>query len=117
MCSFFCENLCSKSFPYCDRKFIKRRDSGNKSNTGWLGDSEIKLFSDPVIRNISRPIGKAGRAFQAWFCFCSARAPESFRPRLGDERARSDSRLKIPFRMKPCESEVYSEPRYSQVAR
>src|SRR5207253_1491447 len=59
MCSFFCENLCSKSFPYCDWKFIKRRDSGNKSNTGWSGDSEPKLSSDQVIRDLARPIGSA----------------------------------------------------------
>src|SRR6266508_4109067 len=41
MRSFLCEDLCSKPFPYFDRKFIKCRDSGNKGNTGRPGYSEI----------------------------------------------------------------------------
>ena len=117
MRSLFGEDFCSESFPYFDRKFVKRRDSGNKGDTRWAGDSEIELFSSPLIRNISYPIRKAGRAFDMWFCFCRPRTQESFGQRLGDERARSNSRLKITFRMKSRESDVYSESRYSQVDR
>ena len=100
MRSLFCEDFYSESLPYFDRKFVKRRDSRDKGDTRRPGDSEIELFSDPVIRNISYPIGKTGRAFYVWFRFRRLRAQESFWQRLGDERARSNSRLKIAFREK-----------------
>jgi hypothetical protein len=115
MRSLFCENLRSESFPYFDWKFVKRRDCRDKGDTRRPRDSEIELFSHPVIRNISYPIGKTGRAFNVWFRFRRVRAQESFGQRLGDERARSNFRLKITFRMKPRESEVYSESRYPQI--
>ena len=63
MRSLFCEDLRSESLPYFDRKFVKRRDSRDKRDTGRAGDPEIKLFSGPFIRNISYPIRKAGRTF------------------------------------------------------
>src|SRR5438876_1926423 len=113
MGSLFCENFCSESFPYFDRKFVQRRDSGDESYTGRPSDSEIELFSDPVIRNISYPIGKARRALYVWSCFCRLRTQKSFGQRLGDECARSNSRLKITFRMKPLESDVHRDPRHS----
>src|SRR4029077_11544237 len=93
MRSFFCEDFRSESFPYCDRKFVKRRDSGNKGHTGRPGDSEIELFSDSIIRNISYPIRKARRAFYVRFCSCRLRTQEAFGQWLGNERARSNSRL------------------------
>jgi hypothetical protein len=115
MRSLLCEDFCSESFPYCDRKFVKRCDSGDKRDTWRPGDSEIKLVADPLIRNTSYSIGKAGRAFYVWLCSYRLRTQESFGQRLGDEGARSNSRLKITFCMKSRESDVYSETRYSQV--
>src|SRR6266496_2332858 len=112
---FFCEDFYSESFPNFDRKFVKRRDSRDKGDTGRPGDSEIELFSGPMIRNISYPIRKTGRAFCTWGCFRRMSTEKSFRQRLGDECARPNSRLKITFRMKPRESEVHSKSRYSQV--
>src|SRR2546428_14074971 len=91
MRSLFREDLCPESFPYCDRKFVKRRDSGDKSDTGRAGDSKVKLFSCPVIRTIFYPVRKAGRAFYKWSCFCCPRTQKSLGQRLGDERSRSDS--------------------------
>src|SRR5438552_4682974 len=117
MRSLLCENFLSKSFPYCDRKFIKRCDGGDKCDTGRAGDSEIKLMANPLIRNASYSIGKAGWTFYVCLCSCRLRAQESFRQRLGNECARSDFRLKVPFRMKSGESDVYREARYSQVDR
>src|SRR5215510_12203961 len=101
MRSFLCEDLCSQSFPYFDRKFVKRCDSGNKGDTRWPSDSKIELFSSSVVRNISYTVRKAGRAFDVWFCFCSPRTQKSFGQRLGNKCARSDFRLKITFWMKP----------------
>src|SRR6266481_196458 len=117
MRSFLCENLCSESFPNFDGKFIQGGDSRHKGDTGRPSDSEIELFSDPLVRNISYSLRQAGRAFSMWFCFCRARTQESFGQRLHDECARSNSRLEIAFRMKPGESDVYRETRYSQVRR
>ena len=113
---FLCEDFRSESFPYCNWKLIKRRDSGDKGDTGRSGDSEIELFSHTMIRNFSYAIRKAGRTFCVRFYCCSVRTQESFGQRLGDERTRSDFRLKVSFRMKPGESDVYSESRYSQVS-
>src|SRR5437016_2854606 len=115
MRSLLCEHFCSESLPYCDRKFVKRCDSGNKRDAWRAGDSEIKLVADPLVRNTSYSIGKAGGAFYACLCFCRSRAQESFGQRLGDEHARANFRLKITFRMKSREGDVYSESRYSQV--
>src|SRR4030095_840289 len=115
MRSLLCEDFYSESFPYCDRKFVKRCDSGDKRDTWRAGDSEIKLVADPLIRNTSYSIGKAGCSFFLWLCCSRLRAQESFGQPLGDERARSDFRLKITFRMKSREGDVYSESRYSQV--
>src|SRR5439155_24324574 len=103
------------------RKFIKRRYSGNEGDTGRSGNPEIELFSNPLIRNISYPMRQAGRPFYVRFCFRRVRTQESFGQRLGEERARPNFRSKIPSRMKPGESDAYSESRYSpidsQVAR
>src|SRR6266516_5684435 len=115
MRSFLCEDFCSEAFPYFNRKFIKRCNGGNKGDTGRSGDSKIELFSNPLIRNISYPMRQAGRTFYVRFCFRRVRTQESFGQRLGDERARPNFRLKIPFRMKPGDSVVYSESRYSQI--
>src|ERR1700745_442193 len=115
MRSFFCEDFCSESLPYFDWEFVQRRDSRYKGDTGWAGDSKIELFSSSMIRNISYTVRKARRAFYMWFRFCRPCTQESFGQRLGDERTRSDSRLKITFRMKPREGDVYRESRYSQV--
>jgi hypothetical protein len=52
-----------------------------------------------------------------WLCSYRLRTQESFGQRLGDEGARSNSRLKITFCMKSRESDVYSETRYSQIRR
>src|SRR6266446_2304054 len=115
MRSLLCENFRSESFPNFDRKFVKRRVGGNKGDTGRPGDSEIELFSRAFVGNFFHAIG------QAWGTFCRsiysffARTEKSFRQRLSDERARSDSRMKITLRMKPRESDVDREPRYSQV--
>src|SRR5512132_2793770 len=117
MRSFLCENLCSQSFPNFDWKFVKSRDSRHKGDTRGPGDSEIKLSPDSLIRNISYSLRKAGWAFDMWFCFCRVRTQESFGQWLGDECARSNSRLEIAFRMKSRESDVYSETRYSQIRR
>src|SRR4029077_16271964 len=82
---------------------------------------EIELFSDSIIRNISYPIRKPRRAFYVRFCSCRLRTQEAFGQWLGNERARSNSRLEITFRMKPRKSDVYRETRYAkaggQVAR
>src|SRR5213075_1513436 len=115
MRSLLCENFLSKSFPYCDRKFVKRCDGGDECDTGRAGDSEIKLTANPVIRKASDSIGKAGWAFYVCLFFCRLRAQESFRQRLGNKCARSDFRLKVTFRMKSGESDVYRESRHSQV--
>src|SRR5438094_5163192 len=112
---FLCENLCSESFPNFDGKFIQGGDSWNKGDAGRPGDSEIELSSDPLIRNITYSLRKTGRAFDMWFCFCHARTQKSFGRWLRDECSRSNSRLEIAFRMKPRESDVYSETRYAQV--
>src|SRR6266480_5298506 len=116
MRSFLCENLYSESFPNFDGKFIQGSDSWNKGDAGRPCDSEIELLTDPVIRNIFYPIRKPRRTFCGWCCFCRVRTQESFGQWLRDECARSYSRLKIAFRMKPRESDVYREPRYSQVS-
>src|SRR5438094_56168 len=69
MCSLFCEHFCPEAFPYLNRKFIKRRYSGNEGDTGRSGNPEIELFSNPLIRNISYPMRQAGRTFYVRFCF------------------------------------------------
>ena len=117
MRSLLGEDFSSELFPYRNRKFVKSRDSRHKGDTGRPGDSEIELSSDPLIRNISHPLRQAGRAFSMWFCFCRAGTQESFGQWLRDECARSNSRLEIAFRMKPRESDVYRETRYSEVRR
>src|SRR6516162_7335430 len=99
MRSFLRENLCSKSFPYFDRKFVERSDSGNKGDARRPGDSKIELFSDSLIRNVFYAMRKARRAFYMRFRLCCPRTQKSFGQRLGGECARSDSRLKITFRM------------------
>jgi hypothetical protein len=78
MHSLLREDLCSQSLPYRDRKFVERSDSGDKGDTRRPSDSNIELFSSSVIRNISYPVREAGRAFYMWFCFCRARAQETF---------------------------------------
>src|SRR5207247_7858601 len=115
MRSFLCENLCSESFPYFDRKFIECCDSGDKGDPGRACDSEIKLFSDSIIGNISYAIRKARWALQRSCCVCRSCTQESFWQRLRDEGARSNFRLKISFRMKPREREVYGEARHSEI--
>src|SRR4029077_7698463 len=115
MRSSFCEDFRSESFPYCDRKFVKRGDSWNKGDAGRPGDSEIELLTDPVIRNIFYPTREPRWTFYVWCCFWRSRTQESFGQRLGDKCARSDSRLKIAFRMKPREGDVHSETRYAKV--
>src|SRR5437867_8961396 len=115
MRSFFCEHFCPESFPNFNRKFIKRRYSGDEGDTGRSGNSEVELFSNPVIRNISYPMRQAGRTFYVRFCLRRVRTQKSFGQWLRDECARSNSRLEIAFRMKPRESDVYSETRYAQL--
>ncbi|KAG0505738.1 MAG: hypothetical protein Udaeo_09010 [Candidatus Udaeobacter sp.] len=115
MRSFLRENLCSESFPDFNGKFIQRGDSWNKGDAGRPGDSEIELLTDPVIGNIFYPIRKSRWTFCWWCCFCRSRTQESFRQRFRDEGARSNFRLKISFRMKPREREVYREARYSEI--
>src|SRR2546430_15867322 len=87
MCSLFCEHFCPEAFPYLNRKFIKRRYSGNEGDTGRSGNPEIELFSNPLIRNISYPMRQAGRTVYVRFCFRRVRTQESFGQRLGDETA------------------------------
>src|SRR5947199_260249 len=87
----------------CDSFQVKRSEADRRPG-------EIKLFSDPMIRNISYPIRKARRAFGMWLWFCRSCAQETFGQRLDDERTRSNSGLKIPFCMKPREREVDGEP-------
>src|SRR6478672_7722915 len=106
MRSLLGEDFSSKSFPYCDRKFVKSRDSRDKGDTGRPGDSEIELLSHSLIWNISYSLRQAGRAFGMWLCFCRVGTQESFGQWLHDECARSNSRLEIAFRMKPGESDV-----------
>src|SRR4030095_8878658 len=117
MGSFFCENLPSESLPYFDRKFVKRRDSGDKRDTGRAGDSEIKLFSGPFVRNISNPIRKAGRTFNQPLCVWAARTQKSFGKRIRDERARSNSGLKVALAMKLRKGKIDGESRDSEVCR
>src|SRR5437764_2257505 len=117
MRSLLGEDFSSESFPCCDRKFVKSRDSWHKGNTGRPCDSEIELSSDPLVRNISYSLRQTGRAFGTRFGFCRVRTQESFGQCLHDEGARSNSRSEIAFRMKPGESNVYRETRYSQVRR
>ena len=115
MRSFLCKDLCSKSFPYFDRKFIKRRDSGDEGDPGRACDSEIKLFSDPIIGNISYAIRKARWALQRSCGVYRSCTQESFRQRLREECAGSNFSSKISFSMKPRKSEVYRESRYSKI--
>src|SRR6266487_1467179 len=100
MRSLLTEDFSSKSFPYCDRKFVKRCDSRHKRDTRRPGYSEVKLSPDSLIRNISYSLRKAGWAFDMWLCFYRVRTQESFGQWLGDECARSNSRFEIAFRMK-----------------
>jgi len=86
MCSLFCQHFCPEAFPYFNRKFIKRRYSGDEGYTGRSGNSQIELFSSSVIRNISYPLRQAGRTFYVRFCFRRVRTQESFGQWLGDER-------------------------------
>src|SRR2546430_17467936 len=76
MCSLFCEHFCPEAFPYLNRKFIKRRYSGNEGDTGRSGNPEIELFSNPLIRNISYPMRQAGRTFYVRFFFRRVRTQE-----------------------------------------
>src|SRR5207244_11448499 len=108
-------SCCPDTYPYLNRKCIKHSNSGKECDTVRSGNPEIELFSNTLIRNISYPMRQAGRTFYVRFCFRRVRTQESFGQRLGDERARPNFRLKIPFRMKPGESDVYSESRYSQI--
>src|ERR1700752_4740676 len=109
MRSFLCENLCPESFPNLDGKFIQGRDCWDKGDTGWSGDSEIELLAGSVIWNISNPMRKPCWTFCGWCCFCHSRTQESFGQCLRDEGARSNFRLKVSFRMKPREREIYRE--------
>src|SRR4051794_37144170 len=109
MRSFLRQNLCSQPFPDFDGKFIQRGDGWNKGDTRRPGDSEIELFTGSVIRNIFYPIRKPRWTFCGWYCFCRSRTQEAFRQRLRNKGARSNSRLKISFRMKPRQREVYRE--------
>src|SRR4030095_10800745 len=99
MRSLLCEDFCSESFPYCDRKFVKRCDSGDKRDTWRSGDSEIKLMADSLIRNTSYSIGKAGWAFYVCLCFCRLRAQESFGQRLAGGGGPYHFRLDVNLRM------------------
>src|SRR2546423_8101870 len=117
MRSLLGEDFFSESFPCCDRKFVKSRDSWHKGDTGRPCDSEIELSSDPLVRNISYSFRQTGRAFGTWFDFCRVCTQESFRQWLHDEGARSHPRSEIAFRMKSRESDVYRETRYSQIRR
>src|SRR4029077_11074716 len=50
--------------PCCNRKIVKRPDGGDKGEAGRAGNSDIKLFSNPLIRNaflFDLRGGKAGR--------------------------------------------------------
>src|SRR2546430_3261445 len=115
MRSLLCEHFCSESLPYCDRKFVKRCDSGNKRDTWRAGDSEIKLVADPLVRNTSYSIGKAGGAFYACLCFCRSRAQESFGQRLRGGRAPAQFPFEINFPKKTPEGGAFHEMRYSPV--
>src|SRR5262249_23274197 len=97
-----------------DRKFIQRCNSRDKGDAGRPGDSEIELLTGPMIRNLFYAVGKPRWTFGRECCFCSSRTQESFRQRLRDERTRSNFRLKISFRMKSREREVYCEAGYSE---
>src|SRR5215468_11923103 len=110
MRSFLCQNLCSESLPNFDGKFIQGSDSWNKGDAGRPRDSQIELLPDPMIRNIFYPIRKLRRTFCLWCCcYCHSRTQEGFRQRLRDEGARSNSRLKVPFCVKPRKREVHRE--------
>src|SRR5437016_14509177 len=117
MSSLLCQNLCSEPFPDCYRKFVKRRDGGNKGDAGCAGDSIIELFSGPFIRNIFYPVRKAGRMFNQQFRLWPAWAYESLGKRVCDERAGSDSGAKITFGMKFLEGDIDSEFRDCQHRR
>src|SRR6516225_459273 len=109
MRSFLCENLCSEAFPNFDGKFIQSGIGWNKRDARRPGDSEIKLLTGPVIRNILYPIRKTRWPFCVWCRFCRSGTQEGFRQRLRDEGARSNFRLQISFCMEPREREVYRE--------
>src|SRR5262245_526234 len=111
------EDLCSESFPNRDGKFIESRHSWDKGHAGRPGDSKVELFSRSVIWNTSDTIRQTRRAFYRCCCFWRLCAQKGFRQWLGYERARSNPRPKITFRMKPRESDVYSESRHSKVGR
>ena len=72
-------------------KFIQRGKCWNKRHTRRAGDSVIKLLSGAFIRNISNPIGQAGRPFRLSNEYFSRRVQESFRQRLRGECSRADA--------------------------
>src|SRR5438093_801714 len=117
MRSLLREDLCSESFPNRDGKFIESRRSWDKRNSGRPGDSKVELFSSSVIWNTSYTMRETRRAFYRCCCFWRLCAQKGFGQWLGYERARSNFRLKITFRMKPRESDVYSESRHSEIGR
>ncbi len=99
MSSLSGQHLCSQSFPYLNRKFVDRREGGNEGDARRAGDSDIKFFSHPFIRNISNTFRKAGGAFYLRFRFWLACAQETFGQRFCDECPGSDPGLQIAF---PC---------------
>src|SRR5437588_10318476 len=112
MRSFLCENLCSESFPYFDRKFIECRDSGDKGDPGWPCDSEIKLFSGPSIGNISDANRTAGRALRRSGGVCRACTQASVTQCLREDVAARHFSAKTAFSMKPRKSEAHRQARY-----
>src|SRR5438067_3428930 len=72
------EDLSSETFPNLDGKLVERRQGRNKRDARRPGDSKIKLFSSAFIRDVSYPIGKAGRTLDEQLRLGPARAQESF---------------------------------------
>src|SRR5207248_1130091 len=99
------EDFSPEAFPNFDWKFVERGDSWHKGDTRRSSDSEIELFSGSLIWNISNAIRKARWTFGMPRLFFRSRAQETFWQRLRNVCARSNSRLKIAFRVKPRESQ------------
>src|SRR5947208_3628839 len=117
MSSLFCQHLCPESFPDFYRKFIQRRDSGNKRDARWARNSKIELLSNAFIWKISYPVRKARRAFNQQSRPWPAWAQKGLRKRICNEGSGPNSGAKIAFRVKLLERQVYSESRDSKISR
>src|ERR1051326_1752140 len=115
MRSFLRENLCSEPFPNFDGKFIQGGDSRNKRDARRASDSEVELLTSSVVRNLFYPAGKTRWPFCVWYWSNRSRTQERLRQRFRDERARSDLRLQISFRMKFRERELHREASPSEI--